>query len=118
MTYDEQLELTIDLAFQLQLCGAETYRVEESIVRLLEAYGAHGEAFAIPNCIIVSLETQDEQHMTRMRRSAYGSTDLDGVERYNALCRRILHVLSGYLAGCTLRRAVRRRRRPVPFVYE
>ena len=60
MNYDELLELTIDLAFQLQLCGAETYRVEESIVRLLEAYGAHGEAFAIPNCIIVSLETQDE----------------------------------------------------------
>ncbi len=89
MNYDELLELTTDLAFQLQLCGAETYRVEESIVRLLEAYGAHGEAFAIPNCIIVSLETQDEQHMTRMRRSAYGSTDLDGVERYNALCRRI-----------------------------
>lgn len=89
MNYEELLELTVDLAFQLQSCGAETYRIEESIVRLLEAYGVQGEAFAIPNCIIVSLETQDERHMTRMRRAAYSTTDLDGVERYNALCRRI-----------------------------
>jgi len=86
---EEILELAVDLAFQLQRCGAETYRVEESILRLMDAYGVQGEAFAIPNCIIASLETPDERHLTRMRRSNDGTTDLDGVERYSALCRRI-----------------------------
>ena len=38
MNYEELLDLTVDLAVQLQNCGAETYRVEEAVVRLLEAY--------------------------------------------------------------------------------
>ena len=89
MDYDELLDLTVDLAYQLQQCGAETYRVEETIVRLLGAYGVEGSAFSIPGCIIVSLETAEEKHMTRMHRAAYSSTDLDGIERYSGLCRRI-----------------------------
>lgn len=89
MNYEELLELSVELGYQLQLCGAETYRVEESIVRLLEAYGVRGEAFVIPNCLIVSLETEDGKPMTRMRRTGYSSTNLDGVERYNAICRRL-----------------------------
>ena len=48
MDYDELLDLTVDLAYQLQQCGAETYRVEETIVRLLGAYGVEGSAFSIP----------------------------------------------------------------------
>ena len=87
MDYDELLDLTVDLAYQLQQCGAETYRVEETIVRLLGAYGVEGSAFSIPGCIIVSLETAEEKHMTRMHRAAYSSTDLDGIERYSGLCR-------------------------------
>ncbi len=89
MNYEELLDLTVDLAFQLQNCGAETYRVEEAVVRLLEAYGVQGAAFSIPGCIIVSLETAEEQHITRMHRAADSSTDLDGMERYSGLCRRI-----------------------------
>ncbi|MFR0734939.1 MAG: threonine/serine exporter ThrE family protein [Oscillospiraceae bacterium] len=89
MDYDELLDLTVDLAYQLQQCGAETYRVEETIVRLLGAYGVEGSAFSIPGCIIVSLETAEEKHTTRMHRAAYSSTDLDGIERYSGLCRRI-----------------------------
>lgn len=85
MDYDELLDLTVDLAYQLQQCGAETYRVEETIVRLLGAYGVEGSAFSIPGCIIVSLETAEEKHMTRMHRAAYSSTDLDGIERYSGL---------------------------------
>lgn len=89
MNYEELLELSVDLAYQLQICGAETYRVEESISRLLHAYGVEGEAFSIPNCIIASLETPDERHLTRMRRTGPSDTDMFALERYNALCRRI-----------------------------
>lgn len=89
LKYEELLELAVDLAYQLQQCGAETYRVEETILRLMDAYGVQGEAFSIPNCIIASLETPEEKHLTRMRRTNSASTNLDGVERYNALCRKI-----------------------------
>ncbi len=87
--YGELLDLSVDLAYQLQQCGAETYRVEECISHLMHAYGAHAETFAIPNFIIASLETDDEKHVMRMRRTDAASTDMDALERFNALCRRI-----------------------------
>lgn len=89
INYEELLELAVDFAYELQGCGAETYRVEETILRLMSAYGVQGEAFVIPNCIIASLETRDGKHLTRMRRNAAGTTDLDSLERYNGLCRQI-----------------------------
>ena len=39
MDYDQLLSLATDLGFGLLECGAEIYRVEESIQRLLQAYG-------------------------------------------------------------------------------
>lgn len=89
INYEGLLELAVDFAYELQSCGAETYRVEETILRLMDAYGVQGAAFVIPNCIIASLETQSGKHLTRMRRNAVGSTDLDSIERYNGLCRQI-----------------------------
>ena len=55
MNYEELLDLTVDLAFQLQNCGAETYRVEEAVVRLLEAYGVQGAAFSIPGLSLIHI---------------------------------------------------------------
>ena len=49
------LELATNLGYYLAMSGAETYRVEESIVRVLGAYGYEAEAFAIPNCLTVSM---------------------------------------------------------------
>ena len=55
MDYDSLLNLTTDLGYQLMASGAEIYRVEESMHRVLNAYGLERpEVFAIPNCIIVS----------------------------------------------------------------
>lgn len=87
--YEELLELAVDLGYEIQSCGAETYRVEQTIDRIMEAYGAIGEAFVIPNCIIASAETTDGRHLNRMRRSKVSTTDLDSLERYNALSRRL-----------------------------
>ncbi len=89
MDYDELLELAMELGYQLQMCGAETYRVEESINRLLNAYGVQGEVFAIPNSLIVSMDIPNERPRTRMRRIPYHGTDLDSVEQFNGLCRRL-----------------------------
>lgn len=89
MDYRGLLDVTTELGYQLAMSGAETYRVEESITRIFAAYGITAEVFAIPNCLTVSLETEEQKPMTRMRRIGHHGTDLDSVERYNNLSRRI-----------------------------
>ena len=83
------LDLAVELGYQLAMCGAETYRVEESITRVLAAYGIASETFAIANCLTVSIENADGVPMTRMRRIGTPSNDLDAVERYSGLSRKI-----------------------------
>ncbi|MBR4435437.1 MAG: threonine/serine exporter family protein [Clostridia bacterium] len=88
--YEELLEFAVALANRLQSCGAETYRVEETITRIIEAYGQKKvDVFVIPNCIIAGLETNDGEIITKMRRLRSGDMMIDGIEKYSALCRRI-----------------------------
>ncbi len=89
MDYNYLLDLATDLGYELAMCGAETYRVEESIHRMLASYGVTPEVFAIPNCLTVSIEVPDGTLMTRMRRIGYHGNDMDGVERFNGLFRAI-----------------------------
>ena len=89
MEYHVLLDLVAEMGYQLAMCGAETFRVEESITLILRTYGIRSEVFAIPNCLHVSIVTEDGQSLTRMRRIGEHGNDLDGVERYTALSRRI-----------------------------
>ena len=89
MDYNHLLDLATDLGYELAMSGAETFRIEESIQHIFAAYGLEGEVFAIPNCLIVSIETADGQLLTRMRRIGTHGNDLDSVERYNGLSRAI-----------------------------
>ncbi|MCD7834768.1 MAG: threonine/serine exporter family protein [Lachnospiraceae bacterium] len=89
MDYEALLDLATELGYQLAMNGAETFRIEESIVRILKSYGARAEAFAIPNCLTVSIRTPDGNALTRMRRIGYHGNNLDGVEKLSNLSRRI-----------------------------
>ncbi len=89
MDYNTLLELCTDLGYRLAMCGAETFRVEESINLIMQTYGIQAEAFAIPNNLTVSIETPEGKPMTRMRRIGLHGNDLDSVERYTNLSRRI-----------------------------
>lgn len=89
MDYNTLLDTALALGQRLQLSGAETYRVEEAVSRLLKAYGAEGDVFSIPNCIILSVKTGDNQTLTRMCRISGHGTDLDRIEQYSNLSRRL-----------------------------
>lgn len=89
MDYNTLLDLSTDLGYELAMSGAETFRVEDSINRILAAYGVESEVFAIPNCLTVSIETADGQLLTRMRRIGQHGNDLDSLERFNGLSRAI-----------------------------
>lgn len=89
MDYNTLMDMATDLGHSLAMSGAETFRVEESISRTIQAYGLEGEAFAIPNCLIVSMETPDGKPMTRMRRIGHHGNDLDRLEKFSNLSRKI-----------------------------
>lgn len=89
MDYYLLLDMAVNLGYELAMAGAETYRVEESIRRVLQTYGLESEVFAIPNCIIVSIETPEGKPMTRMRRVGQHGNDLDAVEWFSSLSRAI-----------------------------
>ena len=89
MDYNTLLELATTVAYRLAMSGAETFRVEDTVVLIMRAYGVEAEAFAIPNCLTVSIETPDGIPMTRMKRIGHHGNDLDCVERYSNLSRRI-----------------------------
>ena len=89
LDYDALLNMGTELGYQLMYSGAEIYRVEESVRRLLSAYGVQPQVFAIPNCLIVSVNTPQGHPITRMRRIPPHGTDIELLERCNDLCRHL-----------------------------
>ncbi len=89
MDHNKLLNLGAELGRRLMASGAEIYRVEESVERLLSSYGAEAQVFAIPNCLIVSINTPQGQPLTRMCRIPAHGTDIELLERCNDLCRRL-----------------------------
>ena len=58
INYHRLLKQVIKIGGLLIECGAEIYRVEESIRRMLKAYSVESvDVFAIPSMIMVTLET-------------------------------------------------------------
>lgn len=91
MDYYHLLELCSDLGYLLAMSGAETFRVEDTIHRIMASYNIEVEVFAIPNNLIVSIESENGKPMTRMRRIGFHGNNLHAVEQYNALSRKICY---------------------------
>lgn len=89
MDYNALLDVAMKIGYRLAMSGAETYRIEESITRIMRSYGINAEAFSIPNLLIINIESLDGQSYTRMRRIGFHGNDLDSVERYSNLSRKI-----------------------------
>ena len=87
MDCDKLLSLGTELGCLLMSSGAEIYRAEESVNRLLAAYGLEPQVFAIPNCLFVSVITPGGQSINRMCRIPAHGTDIELLERCNGLCR-------------------------------
>jgi len=87
MDYSALLDLATNLGYELAMAGAETFRVEESIQRVMAAYGVQAEVFAIPNYLIVSIIDDNGKPITKMRRIGHHGNNLDAVEKYSNLSR-------------------------------
>lgn len=89
MDHDLLLDGCCEVGVQLLRCGGEIQRAEDTVRRLLAAYGLEGEVFAVPNCIWASAAAPDGRVYTRMRRVPAISTSIEGIERFNDLSRRL-----------------------------
>ena len=70
--------------------GAEIYRVEESLERVLRAYGAREtNVFALPTNIMVSVECEDYVVRNYSCRIRSGGNHVERVDRLNDLVRRL-----------------------------
>lgn len=89
MDYYLLTDLAATLGYHIAMAGAETFRVEDTIHRILAAYGVECEAFVIPNCITVSFSAANGKPLTIMKRVGFHGNDMEALERLNALSRRI-----------------------------
>lgn len=89
MDYYLLTDLAATMGYHLAMSGAETFRVEDTIHRILLAYGVECEVFAIPNSVSVSLEAANGKPLMIMRRIGFHGNDLEKTEKLNALSRQI-----------------------------
>lgn len=89
MEYRILMELASELGTRLAVAGAETYRVEESIVRVLAAYGLDSRVYSVPNSLFITIMVPGELPITQLCRMKNTGTDLDAVEKYNNFSRAV-----------------------------
>ena len=86
----ELLSCTMDIAEQMLICGAEVYRVEDSVKRMCMALGANRvDVFIITSSMIATVYDAEEHSFTQTRRITGIGTDIERLHRLNALSRRI-----------------------------
>ena len=89
MDYSLLIQLVSKVGTSLASSGAETYRVEESITRILAAYGQEGRVYCVPNSLFISIPVPGNLPITSLYRMPKRGNDIDTVELYNSLSRRI-----------------------------
>ena len=90
MNYDRLLNLTVRLGSVLLENGAETYRVEESILRIFQGYHMpECDVFVIPTMLIITIRPSEEETITQQKRVRSRGTDLTKISDANNLCRKM-----------------------------
>ena len=89
MNYIALMDLVSAIATKLAVSGAETYRVEESVRRICAAYGLDARVYAIPHSLFITIMIPGEHPMNQLCRMDHLGTDLEAVEQYSNLSRKI-----------------------------
>lgn len=80
----------LNVGEQMLICGAEVYRVEDTISRICYAYDMKRvDVFTITSSIVVTIQTKEDEIVTQTRRIAGYETNLNRLSRLNALSREI-----------------------------
>lgn len=86
----ELLSCALDIGEQMLLCGAEVHRVEDTVKRMCQSFGAtRVDVFIITSTMITTVYDQHHMPFTQTRRITGTGTDIERLHRLNALSRRI-----------------------------
>ena len=75
MDYAALMDLVSRMGTRLISSGAETYRVEETISRILAAYGQEGRVYCVPNSLIITIRIPDKLPFTQLCRIPMRTND-------------------------------------------
>lgn len=90
MEINKILHLAIDAGKIMLESGAETYRVEETILRICESYYLNfADTFVTPTVIMLSVTDKDNQTISLIKRIKSRSVDLEKISEINDLSRKI-----------------------------
>lgn len=91
MKTQELVTFVLDIGEQMLISGAEVHRVEDSITRMCNAYGAkYVNVLTITSSIILTVRMQDDEIYTQTRRITGYATDLNQLDYLNNLSRFIV----------------------------
>ena len=92
MNTNELLQIAADAGKIMLENGAETYRVEETIMRICTAYGEpNTESFVTPTGIITSIQCYNNRTISITKRITKRTVNLEKIKRINDLSRSISH---------------------------
>ena len=90
MNKQQLVNIASRLGYSMQKNGAEAYRIEDSVARVLKALGATDiNVFVINSCFMVSMHTEEGSVVSEIRRCSEKTTDLRRIDKLNSLCRKI-----------------------------
>lgn len=88
MNYEKILQGILDIGVSMLRCGAENFRIDDSLYRMCNAYGfIRSDVFVIPSNIQITVETPEGEILTQIRHIEYTSMDYDKLDYLNNLSR-------------------------------
>lgn len=88
MEYKRIVQGILDIGESMLKCGAENFRLEDSIYRMCKSYGfKKSDVFVIPSNIQITVETPEGEILTQIRHIESTDIDFYCLDYLNNLCR-------------------------------
>lgn len=88
MNYEKLVQGILNIGEAMLQCGAEIFRVEDSLYRMYKSYGFMTyDVYVIPSNIQVTVETPEGEIITQIRHIESSEPNFDQLDYLNNLCR-------------------------------
>ncbi|NLN64206.1 MAG: threonine/serine exporter family protein [Clostridiaceae bacterium] len=84
------MRIAMDAGEILLSNGAETYRVEESIIKICNGFGYSCDAFVFPTGIFLTVRSPDDESESSVRRVKTRTLNLSKIDRINTFSRNMV----------------------------
>ena len=88
MDYKRIVQGILDIGEEMLVCGAENFRLEDSLYRMCKSYGfVQYDVFVIPSNLQITIETPEGEIITQIRHIESTDMNFDRLDYLNNLCR-------------------------------